>query len=196
MTQRGGILSIDDASTITLQTLEGLHYAHNADVPCVKLADGRLGRGRGLVHRDIKPSNIFLSGSGPARVAKVGDYGLAKAFDAAGLSGQTRTGSLAGTPHFMPRQQVVNLKYAKPEVDVWAMAASLYNMLTGCVPRDFPRGKDRWQVVLQTAPVPIRKRQASIPKRLAEVIDLALVDQPSLHFTTAAAFKQALERAL
>ena len=51
-------------------------------------------------------------------------------------------------------------------------------------------------MVLQTAPVPIRKRQASIPKRLAEVIDLALVDQPGLHFTTAAAFTQALESAL
>jgi serine/threonine protein kinase len=64
-------------------------------------------------------------------MAKVGDYGLAKAFDAAGLSGQTRTGSMAGTPHFMPRQQVVNFKYARPEVDVWAMAASLYNILAG-----------------------------------------------------------------
>jgi eukaryotic-like serine/threonine-protein kinase len=69
MEQRGETLSIDDASTITLQALEGLHYAHNADVPCIKLADGRIGRGRGLVHRDIKPSNIFLSGSGRARMA-------------------------------------------------------------------------------------------------------------------------------
>jgi serine/threonine protein kinase len=68
-------------------------------------------------------------------VAKIGDYGLAKAFDAAGLGGQTRTGKAAGTPVFMPRQQVVNFKYAKPEVDVWA-AASFYFLVTGSFPAD------------------------------------------------------------
>ena len=76
----------------TLQCLAGLEYAHNADLGSVKLADGTLGRGRGLVHRDLKPQNLFLCGSGGSRVGKVGDFGLAKAFDQAGLSGQTRTG--------------------------------------------------------------------------------------------------------
>jgi len=71
-------------------------------------------------------------------VAKVGDYGLAKAFDAAGLSGQTNTGVAAGQTYFMPRQQVINYKYAGPEVDVWAMAATLYHMLTGNFPATFP----------------------------------------------------------
>jgi len=129
-------------------------------------------------------------------VAKISDFGLANAFDRAGLSGQTRTGSTAGTPVFMPRQQVINFKYAQPEVDVWAAAASLYNMVTGVFPRDFPRGKDPWQMVLQSQPVPIRQRNSAIPKRVAEVIDLALVDKPHLHFKTAAAFKQALEDVL
>jgi serine/threonine protein kinase len=96
----------------------------------------------------------------------------------------------------MPRQQVINFKYVQPEVDVWAMAASFYAMVTGYVPRDFPLGKDRWQVVLQSAPVPIRQRNRAIPARLADVIDLALVDQPDFHFKTATAFKQALEQVL
>ena len=34
----------------------------------------------------------------------------------------------------MPRQQVINFKYAGPEVDVWATAATLYTMLTGGYP--------------------------------------------------------------
>jgi serine/threonine-protein kinase len=58
---------------------------------------------------------------------------------------------------------VVNFKYAKPEVDVWAAAASLYYLLTGHPPRDFPKGKDRWVVVLQTAPIAIRERVRAIP---------------------------------
>lgn len=196
MEQRGGKLSIDEAATIVLQALDGLEYAHDAEIPYVKLADGRIGPGRGLVHRDLKPHNIFLSGSDSRRAAKVGDYGLAKAFDMAGLSGRTRTGAKAGTPYFMPRQQVINFKYVKPDVDVWAMAASLYCMLTGAFPRDFPKGQDRWCVVLQTDAVPIRKRDSSIPKRLAEVIDYALVDNLGIGFKTAAEFKQALEQVL
>jgi hypothetical protein len=182
MKQRGGVLSVDEAVEITLQGLEGLHYAHNV-----------FGPGRGLVHRDLKPANLLLCGSGSARIAKVGDYGLSKAFDDAGLSGGTRTGEAAGTPHFMARQQVIDFKFAEPEVDVWAMAASLYHMLTGAVPRDFPKDRDPWLVVLETPPVPIRRRKPSLPKALAEVIDQALVEEPKITFTTAAEFKEALE---
>jgi eukaryotic-like serine/threonine-protein kinase len=76
MQERAGVLPLDEAVEITLQSLEGLHYAHNV-----------LGLGRGLVHRDLKPANLLLSGFGSARVAKVGDYGLSKAFDDAGLTG-------------------------------------------------------------------------------------------------------------
>jgi serine/threonine protein kinase len=188
-------LSIDEAMPIILQTLDGLEYAHNAEIPYVKRADGSIGKGWGLVHRDFKPGNIFLTQVGDSRIAKVGDYGLAKAFDLAGLSGQTRSGTKAGTPRFMPRQQVINFKYAKPEVDVWAAAASLYNMLTGTYPRDFS-GKDPFVTVLQSDPVPIRQRDSSIPKPLAELIDLALVDHPEIHFKTAATFKRALESVL
>jgi serine/threonine-protein kinase len=183
MKKCGGTLSIGQAKAIALQALDGLEYAHNV-----------FGPGDGLVHRDIKPHNIFLSGSESASIAKVGDYGLAKAFDLAGLSGQTRTGAMAGTPEFMPRQLLINFKYAKPEVDVWAMAASLYSMLTGHAPRDFPRRQDWWRIVLETPAVPIRKREASIPRRLAEVIDTALVDQPNIPFKTAIELKQALEQ--
>jgi pSer/pThr/pTyr-binding forkhead associated (FHA) protein len=192
MRQRGGKLSIDEAVPIILQTLDGLNYAHNAKIPCVKRADGMIAKGQGLVHRDLKPHNILLANVNGSYIAKIADYGLAKAFDLAGLSGQTMTGHAAGTPRFMPRQQVINFKHAKPEVDVWAVAASLYNMLTGAYPRDFGN-QDPFLTVLQTNPVPIRQRDSSIPKPLAELIDLALVDNPEIHFKNAAAFKRALE---
>jgi pSer/pThr/pTyr-binding forkhead associated (FHA) protein len=191
----GGRVPVDEAVPILLQVLEGLEYAHSAEIPNVRQADGSFVKGRGLVHRDLKPANIFLAGAGKIRTAKIGDYGLAKAFDSAGLSGQTVSGTTAGTPAFMPRQQVINFKYAKPEVDVWAAAATLYYTLTGTPPRDFT-GKDRWLVVLQTEPVPVRSRDASIPQPLAEVIDFALADKPEIRFKSAAEFKQALESVL
>ncbi len=184
-------LSINMAVPIILQALDGLDYAHNAEIPYVKKADGSFGKGKGLVHRDIKPANIFLSNINSSTVVKIADYGLAKAFDLAGLSGQTITGNKGGTFPFMPRQQMIDFKYVKPEVDVWAMAATLYNMLTGVYPRDFV-GKDPILTVLQTKPVPIRKRNIAIPQSLAEVIDLALIDEPEIYFKTAKEFKHAL----
>lgn len=195
MRARGGRVPVGEAVPILLQVLEGLEYAHSAEIPNVRQADGSFVKGRGLVHRDLKPANIFLAFAGKSPTAKIGDYGLAKAFDSAGLSGQTVSGTTAGTPAFMPRQQVINFKYAKPEVDVWAAAATLYYILTGTPPRDFT-GTDRWLAVLQTEPVPVRFRDASIPQPLAEVIDFALADKPEIHFKSAAEFKQALERVL
>ncbi len=195
MQRRGGKLPAGEALPIILQVLDGLTYAHSAEIPCVKRADGSFGKGKGLVHRDLKPANILLDSAGSNPTAKIGDYGLAKAFDLAGLSGQTLTGTKAGTPSFMPRQQVIDFKYAKPEVDIWTAAACLYTMLTGKFPRNVA-GVDPFLAILSTNAIPIRNRDASIPQPLAEVIDLALVDNPEIHFKNAADFKQALESAV
>ncbi|MDJ0556676.1 MAG: protein kinase [Microcoleaceae cyanobacterium MO_207.B10] len=191
MKQKGGKLSVDRAVKIILQALDGLEYAHNATIPYLKKSDSNFGQGKGLVHRDLKPNNIMLAKVEGDSVAKIADYGIAKAFDLAGLSGQTMSGLTAGLPVFVPRQQVISFNYAKPEMDVWAMGAILYNMLTGTYPRQFV-DRDPFLVVLQTNAVPIRERDASIPKKLAEIIDLALTDTPEIYFKTAGKFKQAL----
>jgi serine/threonine protein kinase len=128
-------------------------------------------------------------------VAKVGDFGLGKAFDQAGLSGLTRTGAKAGKPWYMARQQVVNFKDVPKAVDVWALAACLYRCLTGTYVRDFPEDVDQWQVILYSSPVPIRDRDPTIPRALAEVIDEALREQPEIGFSTPAAFRDALREA-
>lgn len=175
--QRNGPLPVARAVRIAVQVLEGLEHAH----------------GQGVVHRDLTPSNILLQDEPDgSSTAKVADFGIAKAFDQAGLSGLTRTGATAGKPHFMTRQQVVNFKRAAPAVDVWALAACLYQALTGHTPRDFPRGKDPWQVVLQSPPVPVRRRDPGIEGPLAAVIDHALTERPAIGFQSAAELRRAL----
>lgn len=196
-----GPLPLEEAGSIILQTLSGLEHAHNVEIPAIFLEDGRAVTARGLVHRDLKPHNIFLSprvggGRGGAWNAKVGDFGLAKAFDTAGLSGLTWTGTCAGTPFFMPRQQVIDFLYAKPEVDVWAAAACFYFMLTGVAPRSFPPQADVWQTVLETRAVPIARRLVHLPRRVTEVIDYALTDNPGIPYKTAGELKAALEAVL
>lgn len=193
--KRGGTLPVKTAIQITLHALSGLHYAHQAEVE-VELADGTTSKEQGLVHRDLSPHNILIAKSGKSWRAKIADFGLSKAFDSAGLSGQTYTDSTAGKPIYMPRQQVREFKFSKPEVDVWATAACLYKMLTGCVPREFPKGQDPWYTVLQTDAVPILERNDSIPKRLAKVIDNALIDKPLIRFRSVSQFRSALEESI
>lgn len=191
----GGRLSVDQAVGVTLQALRGLHYAHTAEVP-VRLADGSSATHRGLVHRDIKPQNLLLTGARDHATVKVADFGLSKAFDSAGLSGHTLTGAMGGSLAFMPRGQVVDFKYALPEVDLWAMTACLYWMLTGSPPRDFPAGADPVAVVLREPVVPIRDRLPTLPRRLAALVDTALVDSPRIALTTAADLASALRQAV
>ncbi|MFI0779450.1 hypothetical protein [Streptomyces sp. NPDC021212] len=95
----------------------------------------------------------------------------------------------------MPRQQVIDFRKASPAADVWAFAACIYHTLTGRTPREFPRAKDPWQVVLQEPAIPIRRRDPAIPRRLAEVIDTALREHPEIGCASAAELRGALERA-
>jgi serine/threonine-protein kinase len=170
------------ATSITLQILDGLYFAHNATIPVV-MADNDAKERKGVVHRDFKPANIFIANMDSSRpIAKVADFGLAKSFDAAGLTSISRDGGTCGTIVFMPRQQLRNSRYAKPEVDIWAAAASYYYMLTGQLVRDFRgrSGGELYREVIYNSPVPIRKRNSQIPEQLARVVDAVLQEEPEI----------------
>jgi eukaryotic-like serine/threonine-protein kinase len=193
--RQAGKLSPKRAVECILPVLEGLEYAHNAKI---RVPNGRGGEDTftGVVHRDLKPGNFFVTKEG---MIKIGDYGYAKAKGSSGLFGISMTMSnvVAGTPQFMPRTQITRqYKNADGSVDVWATAASLYWMLTGVFPRDFPDGKDHITVILDTKPVPIRDRRPDIPTELARVLDKALVDNPEVGIPTATQLKAELQRVL
>ena len=173
------------------EVLLALEHTHQLPVP-VRLASGEETQAVGLVHRDIKPQNILLSNPADSAIAKLSDFGFAKAFETAGLTDHTWTGQTCGSPFFVTRQQVIDFRSATPEVDVWSVAATLYNVLTGKYPRDFVPGKDPWQIILDTAPVPIRKRDASVPRKLADLIDYALQEEPEIPIKSAREFRNAL----
>ena len=194
------VLPVEEAVDLCCQMLVGLEYAHQAPIPNVLCGDGQWRAGRGLVHRDLKPGNLMLHQDGGALILKIGDIGLAKAFDLAGMSAMTMVGDLAGTPKYLCRQQVIDFRTALPEVDIWAAAACLYAMLTASPPKRFDTGKDPWVVAVDSAAVPIqdRRRERGLPalsNTLARAIDLALNDQDELLHKSAASFREDLERA-
>jgi serine/threonine protein kinase len=171
-------LPLPTALRIAGQALEGLAEAH----------------ARGFVHRDIKPENMLLADERMS-VAKLADFGLAKSFEQAGLSGLTATGAVGGTLHFMPREQITNFRELRPAGDVWSMGATLYHMLTLSYPRDFVPGTDPLQVILQGGTVPVLQREPGLPPRLAEVIDRAVDDDLGRRYPSAAEFRDALAAA-
>ena len=175
--RHGGRVPLGDALRIAVDALEGLAAAHEA----------------GFVHRDLKPANVLLGEDGAARLA---DFGLAKSFQRAGLSGLTATGTVAGTVEFMAREQLTSYRDARPTTDVWSLAATLYFLLTGQYPRDFGEDADPLAVVLRGGVVPLGRRDASLPLDLAAVIDRALHDEPARRFPTAREFLTALRGVL
>lgn len=160
--ERGQPLSPREAVPLILDALDGIAFAHQ----------------RGIVHRDIKPENILLTVDGGKTRALVADFGLAKNFELAGLSGLTATGMAAGTPKFMPREQLLHYRYVDPVNDLWSISATLYYVLTGKLPREFPAHRDPIEVVLHGGFIPLMDRDPRLPKDLCEVIDRTLSDEP------------------
>ncbi|MEZ4301795.1 MAG: serine/threonine-protein kinase [Polyangiaceae bacterium] len=84
---------------------------------------------QGLIHRDIKPSNILVerTAAGPIEAVVV-DFGLARSAGA----GETVTGSVLGTPHYMaPEQARGEVDTLDFRVDIYGLGAALYALLTG-----------------------------------------------------------------
>ena len=177
-----------EAVSLICQVLKGLEYLHNVELP-----DGSGGFVRGLVHRDIKPANILLDMSSSGKVAKIADFGLAKVFKLAGIRDLTETGTVGGTMEFVCRQQILDYKYAKPEVDVWSTAAVLYYLLSGEPPRSLNRHQRSMMALLDADLVPLSERRKGLPSGLTELIDRALDDSSSLYYKKAGELCKALE---
>ncbi|HAH05896.1 MAG TPA: serine/threonine protein kinase [Elusimicrobia bacterium] len=178
--RNGGRLDLKTAGKIILQALEGLEYAHAKEI----------------VHRDLKPHNILLTGEGPSLRAKLADFGLAKQFTLAGLSGMTGSAQGGGTTVFMPKEQLRDFRMTRPVSDVFSMGASLYYLLTNEFIYDVDACPDACTAVLRDKIVPIQKRGVKLPEAVVEVIGKATAPEARDRYATAREFRVALKEAL
>ena len=171
------------------QIAEGLKYANDK---C------------GLIHRDIKPANILVDrqagGKGDYNLyidkdqAKIIDFGLAKSTD--GNDDLTMTGMTMGTPHYMAPEQIRGDSNINHQVDIYALGATLYHLLTGEPPFD---GNSPGAIMLAHINNPVPNPASQIPSLKAETIDIvktSLAKETGNRFGTFNAIIRACEKAL
>src|SRR5262249_27215765 len=97
----------------------------------------------GIIHRDLKPANLFLAQTATQSIVKVLDFGISKTLEPAGDDDPEKTDehTVLGSPYYMSPEQIRNPSNVDGRTDVWALAVTLYHMLTGEHP--FPGGSVR-----------------------------------------------------
>jgi formylglycine-generating enzyme required for sulfatase activity/tRNA A-37 threonylcarbamoyl transferase component Bud32 len=117
---------IDDLYRVnrTLPQTEALSYIHQIGAALT------LVHSKGMLHRDVKPQNI-LRETQTNKVVLI-DFGLAREFDLA----KSRSMTNSRTMGYAPPEQYEERGNFTHALDVYALAATLYTLLTGAVPID------------------------------------------------------------
>ncbi|MCC6234099.1 MAG: serine/threonine protein kinase, partial [Verrucomicrobiales bacterium] len=171
---RDGPLRLARAVHLVETVARAVHYAHE----------------QGIVHRDLKPSNILLDGEDQPRVA---DFGLARA--EAEAADATRTGTVLGSPAYMPPEQARGqVRRIGPRSDVYSLGAVLYETLTGHPPFLAESPTAVLELVKHTEPVPPRRLNASVPADLETICLRCLEKEPEGRYASAAELAEDLAR--
>jgi serine/threonine-protein kinase len=176
----------------------------------------------GIIHRDLKPANILLQkkseipipnsrrvnpNSGSASPAphsdsdcrisdfepKIADFGLARHVE--GESALTLSGARVGTPSYMaPEQALGKRRGIGPAVDVYALGAVLYELLTGRPPFVGETPTETELQVVHQDPVPPSRLNPRVPHDLETICLKCLHKDPQRRYATAAALADDLQR--
>lgn len=146
-----------------------------------------------IVHRDVKPGNVLPYLREKKLLVKLGDFGLAKNFSIAGLTDLSRDRELKGTLAFMPPEQIESGRFARPQVDIYAVGACLYHWITGKFPFEFQSIPEGLTKVRYENPLSIHEHLPEIPEQFVQIVNRAMSKDPAGRFETALSMLEALE---
>ena len=172
----GGPLPASKAAAYLKTIAEAIEFAHR----------------RGTLHRDLKPSNILIDRFDQPHVT---DFGLAKRIEASAQL--TATGSLMGTPSYMPPEQAgANNGRIGPASDVYSLGAVLYELMTGRPPFLGESLVATLNQVLNAEPVSPRLLNPNVPRDLETVCLKCLQKEPLRRYATSQELANELGRFL
>ena len=171
-----GRLGIDETVRIADEIADALHAAHEKDI----------------VHRDLKPQNVMLVRfKGRDDFVKVVDFGISKILDSTSL--MTKTGAVFGTLSYMSPEQIDgHVDLIDRRTDVFALGATIYEMLTGRVAFDGPSHAAILRQVCDREPRPIPELRPDVPPALVRVVARAIAKKREDRFDSMAALREAL----
>lgn len=114
-------LKLSERLELFCQVCDAVHHAHR----------------KGIIHRDIKPSNVLVTVESGAPLAKVIDFGIAKALHMplTDKTMYTEFGQIIGTLEYMsPEQAMMSQSGIDVRSDVYSLGVLLYLLLTGDTP--------------------------------------------------------------
>ena len=162
-------LPVDEAVRIAQEVLKGLMVIHQEHV----------------FHRDIKPENILMDGN----TAKIADLGIARMLESNELASTT-----TGTIYYMS-PELLSEQGAAFTSDIWSLAITLYEMVTGRLPfgePDTPIGK-MVDLIRCAKPVPAGEVCPEVPVSLSNIIDRGLSKNPADRYASAEEMYEALK---
>lgn len=163
---REGAIPYQAAVELVLPILNSLQEVHEA----------------GIIHRDISPDNIYITKSGEVKLLDFGAARYASTNMSKSLSAIYKQG-------YAPYEQYQSSKEQGPWSDVYALAATMYYMITGIVPQESMNRLSKEDDHL----VPPRKIVKDIPKNLNNALMNALIVYPKQRTQSIQELKKEIE---
>lgn len=146
---------------------------------------GRLaGKGNTVVLDSINESPVGSAQQIPVTL-KITDFGLAKQVEEGKtiIGSKTQAGTVMGSPSYMaPEQAAGDLAHVGPAVDIYALGAMLYEMLTGRPPFRASTALDTLLQVMNDEPVPPTRLMPRLPKDIETICLKCLAKDPKKRY--------------
>lgn len=110
-----------------------------------------------------------------------------------GMSSREKNWSFIGSPYFMSPEQMTPYHLIDYRVDIYALGATCYYLLTGCPPLLSKRLRNQIELVQKQMPRLPSDRVRGVPQDLEQVIMKCLQKSPSHRFASAAELREALD---